>query len=438
MSSAAPFTTGRHAPVLGQLDTVLRPLVAFAMDLHQHPELSGAETRTAACLADALEAEGYTVTRGIGGHGVVGALTNGEGPRVYLRAELDALPVRERTGLPYAADGPHMHACGHDLHIAAALGTATLLARARAHWRGSVVVVGQPAEETLTGARSMLADGLYDRFGRPDAVLAQHTAPLLGGMVAHGHGQPVLAGSVGLDVTLHGRGGHAGAPQLTVDPVLAAAAVVMRLQGIVARESAPAEQTTLTVGSLHAGTHSNVVPESAALGITVRALTPAALDRAVAAVERIVRAEATASGCPRESEITMVSRSPVTLPDEHLTAAIRDAHREALGAERVAAWPPSMATEDFGLYGDAGREIHGCSGVPLGYWMVGVVGPRQWAATADAGGTAERFAALPSNHSPEFAPHLPLALPSATTAMTVAALTALGAHGRTTPPAAAV
>lgn len=428
MSPAATAPTGRHEPVLRQLDSVLRPLVAFAMDLHQHPEPSGAETRTAACLADALQAEGFTVTRGIGGHGVVGVLTNGEGPRVYLRAELDALPVRERTGLPYAADGPHMHACGHDLHIAAALGAATLLARARAHWRGTVVVVGQPAEETLTGARAMLADGLYDRFGLPDAVLAQHTAPLLGGMVAHGHGQPVLAGSVGLEVTLHGRGGHAGAPQLTVDPVLAAAAVVMRLQGIVARESAPAEQTTLTVGSLHAGTRSNVVPESAALGITVRALTPAALDRAVAAVERIVRAEAAASGCPREPEITMVSRSPVTLPDEKLTAAIRDAHREALGAERVAAWPPSMATEDFGLYGDAGRKIHGCPGVPLGYWMVGVVGPRQWAATASAGGTAERFAALPANHSPEFAPHLPLALPSAATAMTVAALTALGAR----------
>ncbi|WP_328430193.1 M20/M25/M40 family metallo-hydrolase [Streptomyces sp. NBC_00443] len=210
MSPAETAPTGRHKPVLRQLDAVLRPLVAFAMDLHQHPELSGAETRTAACLADALEAEGCTVTRGIGGHGVVGVLTNGEGPRVYLRAELDALPVREHTGLPYAADGPHMHACGHDLHIAAVLGAATLLARARPHWRGSVVVVGQPAEETLTGARAMLADGLYDRFGRPDAVLAQHTAPLLGGMVAHGHGQPVLAGSVGLDVTLHGRGGHAG------------------------------------------------------------------------------------------------------------------------------------------------------------------------------------------------------------------------------------
>ncbi|MEV7992957.1 amidohydrolase [Streptomyces sp. NPDC086077] len=402
------------------------------MDLHQHPEPSGEESRTAARLADALTAQGYAVTRGVGGHGVVGVLTNGEGPRVYLRAELDALPIRERTGLPYAAQGPFMHACGHDLHVAAVLGAATLLAGALPHWRGTVVVVGQPAEETLTGARAMLEDGLYTRFGRPDAVLAQHTAPLLGGMVAHGFGQPVLAGSVQLDVTLHGRGGHAGAPHLTVDPVLAAAAVVLRLQGVVSRESAPAEQITVTVGRMHAGTHSGVVPDSATLGITVRALSQASLDRAVAAVERVVRAESAASGCPRDPDITVASRSPATLPDGEVTAVTREAHREVLGAERVVPWAPSMATEDFGLYGDAGQGIHGCAGVPLGYWMVGVVGPRQWAAAIGANVT-ERLASLPANHSPEFAPHLPIALPSATKAMTAAALTLLGHPSGSTP-----
>ncbi|MFI9613379.1 amidohydrolase [Streptomyces sp. NPDC052023] len=421
MSTAAKIPSGRYASVLRQLDAVQRPLTVFAMDLHQNPEPSGEEARTAARLADALAAEGYAVTRGVGGHGVVGVLTNGEGPRLCLRAELDALPVQERTGLPYAAQGPFMHACGHDLHVAALLGTATLLARALPHWQGTVVVVGQPAEETLTGARAMLEDGLYARFGRPDAVLAQHTAPLLSGMVAHGYGQPVLAGSVQLDVTLHGRGGHAGAPHLTVDPVLAAAAVVLRLQGIVSRESAPAEQTTVTVGRIHAGSHSGVVPDSASLGITVRALSPASLDRVVTAVERVVRAEAAASGCPRDPEITVVSRSPVTLPDGEVTAVTREAHREVLGAERVVPWAPSMATEDFGLYGDAGLEIHGCAGIPLGYWMVGTVGPRQWAATSGANVT-ERLTSLPSNHSPEFAPHLPLALPSATKALTTAAL----------------
>ncbi|AWW36340.1 amidohydrolase [Streptomyces cadmiisoli] len=425
MSTAAILSSGRHAPVLRHLDALLRPLTAFAMDLHRHPEPSGGEVRTAAHLADALEAEGCSVTRGVGGHGVVGVLANGDGPRVYLRTELDALALRERTGLPYAAQGPFMHACGHDLHAAALLGAASLLARSRPEWRGTVVLVGQPAEETLTGARALLADGLYERFGRPDTVLAQHTAPLLGGMVAHGYGQPVLAGGVGLDVTLHGRGGHAGAPHLTVDPVVAAAAVVLRLQQIVSRECAPAEQASVTVGSLQAGTQSNVVPETASLGITVRALTSAGLDRLVAAVERIVRAESAASGCPAEPGITVVSRSPVTLPDAALTTAVQEAHREALGAERVVPWAPSMATEDFALYGDAGRDIHGCAGIALGYWMVGVVGPRQWAATTGAN-AAERLAALPPNHSPEFAPHLPIALPSATTALTTAALTALG------------
>ncbi|MFE6282162.1 amidohydrolase [Streptomyces sp. NPDC057877] len=424
MSTAAIVPSGRHTPVLKRLDAVLRPLTVFAMDLHRHPEPSGAEARTAARLAEALAAEGYAVTRGVGGHGVVGVLTHGDGPRVYLRAELDALPVRERTGLPYAADGPYMHACGHDLHVAALLGAATLLARARPHWHGTVVVLGQPAEETLTGARAMLEDGLYARFGRPDAVLAQHTAPLLGGMVAHGYGPPVLAGSVQLDVTLHGRGGHAGAAHLSVDPVLAAAAAVLRLHGVVPRESAPADPVTVTVGRIDAGTHSGVVPDTARLGLTVRALSQASLDRAVAAVERVVRAESAASGCPREPEITVVSRSPLTVADPEVTALTREAHREALGAERVVPWGPSMATEDFGLYGDAGREIHGCAGIPLGYWMVGVVGPRQWAA-ADGSGAAERLAALPPNHSPEFAPHLPIALPSATTALTTAALTLL-------------
>ncbi|MGW1542077.1 amidohydrolase [Streptomyces sp. NPDC002309] len=425
MSTTAIDPSDTYGSVLRRLDAVLRPLTVFAMDLHRHPEPSGEESRTAARLAEELTAEGYAVTRGVGGHGVVGVLTNGEGPRVYLRAELDALPVREETGLPYSAEGPFMHACGHDVHAAALLGAATLLARAPEHWRGTVVVVGQPAEETLTGARAMLEDGLYTRFGRPDAVLAQHTAPLLGGMVAHGYGQPVLAGSVQLDVTLHGRGGHAGAPHLTVDPVLAAAAVVLRLQGVVSRESAPAEQVTVTVGRIHAGSHSGVVPDSADLGITVRALSQASLDRAVAAVERVVRAESAASGCPRDPDVTVVSRSPATLPDGEVTALTREAHREVLGAERVLPWAPSMATEDFGLYGDAGQEIHGCAGIPLGYWMVGVVGPRQWAATSGAN-AAERLASLPSNHSPAFAPHLPIALPSATKAMTAAALTLLG------------
>lgn len=200
-------------PALASAGQAVRPALTLYLDVHRSPEVSGEERRTAALFADRLAALGLEVTRGIGGHGVAGVLRNGEGPRVYVRAELDALPLTERTGLPYASGNGAMHACGHDLHLAAAAGTADLLARTAADWRGTLVVLGQPAEETLTGARAMLEDGLYARFGRPDVVLAQHTAPLPAGMVAHGtpYG-PLTAASIALDVVLHGRGGHAGTP----------------------------------------------------------------------------------------------------------------------------------------------------------------------------------------------------------------------------------
>ncbi|MGW6819834.1 amidohydrolase [Streptomyces sp. NPDC055005] len=323
------------AAVLAGLPDLLRPLTVFYLDLHRHPELSGEERSTAGRFADRLEAAGYRTARGIGGHGVAGVLRRGAGPVVLLRAELDALPVRETTGLAYASEGDAAHACGHDLHLAAAAGAAELLARADAGaWRGTLVVVGQPAEETLEGARAMLADGLYERVGVPDVALAQHTAPLPAGMVAHGYG-PMTAGSVTFRVVVHGRGGHAGAPHLTVDPVVTAAHVVTRLQTVVAREAAPSEQVAVTVGSLRAGERANVVPDRAELGITVRAAGDAALARAAGAVERIVRAECAASGCPRDPEIERVSTSPVTHPDPATTAAIRGVHAAKFGVGAV-------------------------------------------------------------------------------------------------------
>ncbi|MER5966454.1 amidohydrolase [Streptomyces sp. NPDC002057] len=421
MNRPAPLPSASAVPaVLAPVDRVVRPALTLYLDVHRTPEVSGEERRTAALLADRLAALGLEVTRGIGGHGVVGVLRNGEGPRVYLRAELDALPLTERTGLPYASGNGAMHACGHDLHLAAATGAAELLARAAAHWRGTLVVLGQPAEETLTGARAMLEDGLYERFGRPDVVLAQHAAPLPSGMVAHGtpYG-PVTAASTALDVVLHGRGGHAGTPHLAVDPVVTAAAVITRLQTVVSRESSPADQVTLTVGTLRAGTAVNVVPDTAELGIGLRALTDASLDRALTAVERIVRAECAASACPRGPEITTVSRTPALWGDTAATLAVRAAHTALHGTARVVDWPPSLASEDFPLYGDGGVTSHGESGVPLVYWMVGAAGPRQW---ADSAGQ------LPPNHSPLFAPDVRSALPHAITTLTAAALDRLGAE----------
>ncbi|OEU88943.1 amidohydrolase [Streptomyces abyssalis] len=412
---------------MAALKELLRPLVAFYLDLHRNPELSGSESRTAARFAGWLEGEGYDVARGVGGHGVVGVLRNGDGPRVMLRAELDALPVRERTGLAYASEGPAMHACGHDMHLAALAGAASLLARAAGGWRGTVVVVGQPAEETLEGARAMLRDGLYERFGVPAAALAQHTAPLPAGMVAHaGESVPVLAGSAGMEVVVHGRGGHAGAPHLAVDPLVTAAAVVMRLQGLAARETAPAEQAVVNAGSLHAGSGSNVIAERAELGITVRAQTQASLERLTAAVERTVSAECAAAGCPREPEIRIVSRSPVTVSDPETGAAVREAHRRLYGPERVCGWLPSAATEDFALYGDAGAGLHGATGIAAVYWMVGATGAREWSRASGNGSGQPPPGPPPGNHSPRFAPDVRTGLPTAVTAMTTAALTCLG------------
>ncbi|AWI32330.1 amidohydrolase [Streptomyces sp. ICN441] len=394
---------------------VLRDAIALYVDLHAHPELSGAEVRTAGVLAARLEQDGCTVTRRVGGHGVVGVFRNGPGPTVMVRAELDALPVRERTGLKYASTVPGvMHACGHDLHTAAAAGAVSLLAASRDSWRGTLVLVGQPAEETLSGARAMLDDGLYDRFGTPDAVLAQHCAPLPAGSVAHGRG-PLMSAGVTLDVVVHGRGGHAGTPHLAVDPVVTAAAVVMRLQTVVSRESAPGERVVLTVGSLHAGDRANVIPSEARLSVSVRAFTDAALTRVTEAVRRVVRAECAASGCDREPEITVAAASPMLEAHPETARRVRRAHQDAFGTHRVTGWPGSTATEDFPHYA--------AGGVPVAYWMLGATGARQWRA-ARAGGEP-----VPANHTDTFAPDVRTALPAGVTAMATAARSLLGAPG---------
>ncbi|MET9551455.1 amidohydrolase [Streptomyces sp. NPDC006645] len=383
----------------------LRDALELYLELHAHPELSGAESRTAERFAAHLK--GAAVTRGVGGHGVVGVLRNGAGPTLMLRAELDALPVEERTGLAYASTVPGtMHACGHDLHLASVAGAFTLLAESAAGWAGTLLVVGQPAEETLEGAGALLADGLYERFGTPDVVLAQHGAPLPAGSLAHGRG-PMMAASATLGVVIHGYGGHAGTPQLTVDPVVTAAATVMRLQTVVSRETAPSDQVVLTVGSLRAGRLGNVVPDDAELGVTVRAATDQALERAVTAVTRIVRAECAASDCPRDPDITCLSRSPALLPDPAATAVVRAAHEREFGRQRVLDWPVSMATEDFPRFA--------VDGVRTAYWMVGTASPRQWRAARETGRP------VPPNHSAEFAPDVRTALPTGIAAMATAA-----------------
>lgn len=399
---------------------VLRRVVELYLDLHQNPELSGAEERTAAVLADRLTGLGYETHRGIGGHGVAGVLRRGAGPGVLLRAELDGLPIAERTDLPYASTAtatdpatgrevPVMHACGHDVHLACLAGAAELLAAG--DWRGTLIVVGQPAEETLTGARAMLADGLYDRVGVPDVVLAQHTAPLPAGMVAHGTG-PVLAGSAAVRLVLPGVGGHAALSHLAVNPIGTAARLVPRL-------SALGPDVAVTVGALHAGERANVVPESATLEVSLRSFADAALDAAVAAVRELAAQECAADGAPGEPELTVLGRSPVTVCDPGAADPVRAAHLAAFGAQRVTGWPPSLATEDVGLFAAAGAGLHGRPGIRLAHWMLGTVGPRQWAELP--GPAHARLAAVPPNHSPEFAPDPRRTLTTGLQALTLAA-----------------
>lgn len=415
--------------------------VQLYLRVHRDPELSGAEERTAGLFAASLAASGLEVTRGVGGHGVVGMLRNGPGPTVMVRAELDALPVREETGLAYAstatshdADGrevPVMHACGHDLHLACAAGAAALLARIarQAHdgpasWQGTLMVVGQPAEETLTGAAAMLDDGLYERFGPgpPDAVLAQHSAPLPAGMTAHPTGAATAA-STSLRVVVHGRGGHAASPHLAVDPVVTAAAIVLRLQAVVSRETGPTDPAVVSVGSLRSGASANIIPDEATLEVTLRAVSDTTLDRVTAAVHRIIAAECEASGCPAPPEVTVLTRSPANHPHRALADAVLHAHRALLGHERVALWPPSLATEDFGLFGPGGAALHGLPDVHTAYWMFGVVGRTQWE-QAPGRTAAEKLAALPPNHSPRYRPDPGAAVPSGIRTLAAAALAA--------------
>jgi hippurate hydrolase len=382
-------------------------------DLHQHPELSLQEFRTAGVLADALRPLGFDVTTEVGGTGVVGVLRNGDGPVVMVRADIDALPVEEKTGLPYAStaratnsdgeDVPVAHACGHDMHATCLIGAATRLVEARAEWSGTLLVVFQPAEELGCGARNMVDDGLFDRFGKPDVVLAQHVGPLPAGFVAHGSG-PVMAASDSARITLFGRGGHGSAPEVAVDPVLMAAHVVVRLQGIVSREIAPSERAVVTVGRLQAGTKDNVIPETAEIGVNIRTFSEHTAGIVRTAVERIVRAEAAASGAPREPEIDWHGGTPVLVSDPDATSKTMAAFAERFGQERLIPGAVVNSSEDVGVFGSA-------AGVPTVFWFFGGIDFSNW----------EPGRAVAMNHSPEFAPEIEPTLTTGVDALVVAA-----------------
>jgi amidohydrolase len=295
-------------PVLANLDNLLPELEALYKDLHAHPELSMQEKRTAELAAQRLRGAGYEVTEGVGKTGVVGLLRNGDGPTVMLRADMDALPIQEATGLPYASkvkakdrEGntvPVGHMCGHDMHVAWLVGATTLLAQAQEAWHGTVVAIFQPGEETAEGAQAMIDDGLFDRFPKPSVVLGQHVMVGPAGAVA-GRTGAITSAADSLQIRLFGRGAHGSMPQASIDPVVMAAATVMRLQTVVSREVAAAEAAVVTIGSLQAGTKENVIPDEAVIKLNVRTFDAGVRKRVLAAIERIVNAEAAASGATR-------------------------------------------------------------------------------------------------------------------------------------------
>ncbi|MEU6561956.1 amidohydrolase [Nocardia nova] len=413
-------STARNTTVLAGLDGIRGWQEDLYRDLHAHPELSHAEHRTAGLIAERLRSSGYDVHEGVGGTGVVGILRNGDGPGVLLRADIDALPVREVTGLPYAStvsatdgDGrevPVMHACGHDVHVTCLLGAAQLLAEHTGQWRGSLVVLFQPAEEVGDGARGMVDDGLVALLPTIDVAFGQHVLPAPAGIVGT-RGGPVLAAADSMRITVHGRGGHGSMPQATVDPVVLASMIVLRLQTVVAREVAPTETAVLTVGSIAAGTKSNVIADHAVLQLNVRSYSEATRTAILDAIRRIVTAECQASGSPKDPEFELFDRFPVTDNDVETTRRVRDAFTGHFG-DRAVELPIQSASEDF-------SDIPNALGVPYTYWGVGGIDPKTYRAAAEAGRVAQD---IPVNHSPSFAPVLEPTLRTGTEALVVAAL----------------
>jgi len=412
-------TSSPNDAALANLERLLPDLRLLYTDIHAHPELSMQETRTAGVAAERLRAAGYEVTTGVGKTGVVGLLRNGDGPTVMLRADMDALPVQEATALPYASkvtatdeNGktvPVMHACGHDMHVAWLVGATTLLAQARASWRGTLMAVFQPAEETAQGAQAMIDDGMVERFPKPDVVLGQHVMPRPAGVLGSREGVVTSTGD-SLQIRMFGHGAHGSMPQASIDPVVMAAATVMRLQTIVSREVAPKDAVVVTIGALQAGTKENVIADEALIKLNVRTFDEAVRKRVLAAIERIVRAEAEASGAPKPPEITTLDHYDLVRNDPEATRRVTDAFRQHFPADRVKESAPTTASEDFGAFGATWNS-------PAVFWFVGGTDPDVYTKAKAEG----RLSELPTNHNPRFAPVIHPTLETGVEAMVVAA-----------------
>lgn len=394
------MTTTLNAQTLTErIDREIPALMQTYTALHRAPELSTEEQKTSAIVASRLRDLGYEVTERVGRYadpsstcyGVVAVMRNGKGPVVLLRTDMDALPVTEETGLPYASANPNvMHACGHDLHMTAFLGAAKMLADLKSQWHGTVVLIGQPAEEVVKGAEAMLKDGLYERFPKPDYALAIHDWPAIeAGKVGMRSGY-VMANGDSLDIIVRGIGGHGASPQSTKDPVVIASEIVMALQTIVSRESSPLDPVVITVGSIHGGTKRNIIPEEVKLALTVRTYKPEVRQRVLASIERVAKGIAMAAGVPenRAPVVTFLAEesTPATYNDPQLMQRLSAALGRQIGAANLVDTDPVMVSEDFARYSLDHK-------IPSALLLVGAADPAKPAG-----------AAHPSLHSSRFAP----------------------------------
>ncbi len=414
---------GLRESVASHLAADYASLDALYKHFHANPELSLLEEKTAARLATELRNAGFEVTEKVGGHGIVGVLKNGAGPTLLLRTDLDGLPVQEETGLPYASktratditgvEVATMHACGHDIHMTVLTGTARALVALKNRWSGTLVLVGQPAEERGIGARAMLAEGLYRRFPKPDFALAIHdSATLPHGTVGTIEGF-AMANVDMVDITVRGIGGHGAYPHTTKDPVVLAARIVVALQTIVSRETRPVDPAVVTVGSIHGGTKHNIIPDEVKLQLTLRSYTDEVRARTIEAVRRICRGEAIAAGIPddRMPVVTVADEgTPATYNDPALTRRVRGALTDWLGADKLVTIEPEMGGEDFSQFGRTVEKV------PLCLFRIGTVAPEKIAASQRSG------MPLPSLHSNKFAPVPEPTIKTGVTALTAAAL----------------
>jgi amidohydrolase len=424
ISAAAAAQSVQPAPPVSaeQMAAIYPGVESLYLDLHKSPELAFHEQQTAAKLAERVKALGYEVTTGVGGTGIVAIMKNGPGPTVMMRTELDALPVQEKTGLPFAStvttknpageSVPVMHACGHDLHMSAWYGTAELMAKNKDKWHGTLMMVGQPAEEVLQGAAAMLKDGMFTRFPKPDYALSLHDeATLPAGTIGY-HPGFFRASADTVEVSIFGRGGHGAAPHDTVDPIVIAARFVLGLQTIVSRENNPMEPAVITAGSIHGGTQANIIPDQVKLQLTVRTFSPQARKRMLAAIEREAKGEAMAANAPKEPTVEVKAGTDAVFNDPKTTERMVATLRKALGPDKVVEMPAKMTSEDFSQYGLAGVQavlLH-----------VGAVDPAKLAESKQSGKP------LPAPHSPQWAPVFQPTVNAAITAETAVLMELLG------------